>query len=286
MGALLFLVALPTVGCAANTPAASHAPPPPAAAAPPVEKVPPELRADIERAERLGRQIYLYDKASAIGTDALLEKMKSLDGLHLGGYLPLLEEGRGARPAFVVLFFTDAPEPQIAYRIRVPMEAGAKPTVEKLDPPIAPSAGERAFMRARQTAIAALPKVVQPINPLVFPGEAMEEDGILVYLLAGTTRPQIAVLGRHHRVFVSPDGRTVRRFEPLSKSILEIPLLPRDAPDQTAGVVVTHLLTNAPIETHVFASLLYRTPIFVVTARGQWQVADGRITFLGALPRE
>ena len=34
---------------------------------------------------------------------------------------------------------------------------------------------------------------------------------------------------------------------------------------ETAAAVVTHLVSSSPVETHVFTSLLHRTPIFVLT---------------------
>jgi hypothetical protein len=50
------------------------------------------------------------------------------------------------------------------------------------------------------------------------------DDGVLVYLLAGSPRNDVAVFGKHHRALISPDGRTVMKLEPLSKGIIEIPL--------------------------------------------------------------
>jgi hypothetical protein len=93
----------------------------------------------------------------------------------------------------------------------------------------------------------------------------------------------VVVLGKHHRVLISPDGKAVLRFEPLSRAAIEIP------PDNPAGttpvgVFVTHLVTEWPLETHVFASLLNRTPVFVGTSRGSWRVDGDTISFLGQGP--
>ena len=51
---------------------------------------------------------------------------------------------------------------------------------------------------------------------------------------------------------------------------------------------VTHNITDAPLETHVFASLLHRVPVLVLTRRGTWRVDGARIAFLGgpALTRD
>ena len=102
---------------------------------------------------------------------------------------------------------------------------------------------------------------------------------MLVYLLAGTKRPGIAVFGKHHRARVSPDGRQLLSLEPLSKSILELPLaLPPGAKE--AGLAVSHIISETPIETHVFVSLLHKLPVYVSTSRGQWKVDGDRISFI------
>ena len=49
-----------------------------------------------------------------------------------------------------------------------------------------------------------------------------------------------------------------------------------------AALATTHLDSSAPVETHVFVSLLHRLPLLVVTDRGQWQVSGTNITFLEA----
>lgn len=62
--------------------------------------------------------------------------------------------------------------------------------------------------------------------------------------------------------------------------------LPTRAPAGTsaAALAVSHLVTDFPLETHVFASLLNKLPIYVVTRRGYWCVDGDRIRFLGDHP--
>jgi hypothetical protein len=239
------------------------------ASEPASQPIPADLRANVECSETLGVSIFLLDQAAARGSDAL------------GGYLAVKEADDTGRPkpSFMVSFFTAEDSPRIAYRIHVSLEAGVKPTVDEIKPPAAASDGERLLIRARQTAIAALREIVQPINPVVLPRQAIGQEGVLVYLLAGTKRPRVAVLGKHYRVLVSADGRSVTRFEPLSKAVIEMEAEPGDTPVQ---INVSHILHDYPLETHVFASLLYRVPVGVVTARGLWIVDGAKIFFLGA----
>ena len=254
------------------------APPPPA---PPPSTVPEDLRAQVEHAERLGHDIYLQDKAAAIASDVLLANVPAPHEHGLRGYLTMLESAEGRpRESWIVLFYTDEDPPRIAFRVRVPMAGNGKPGFEALDPPAPTSDGVRLLIRARQTAIAALPGGrVQPVNPVIVPGDA---DGVLVYLLAGTKRPGVAVFGKHYRVLVSPDGDNVLKLEPLSKGILELPVAPpgmaagRDA----VGLVVSHVVTDYPLETHVFVSLQHKLPVYVATERGNWRVDGDAITLL------
>jgi hypothetical protein len=75
-------------------------------------------------------------------------------------------------------------------------------------------------------------------------------------------------------------------MEPLSMSRLVVPLrspeMPPDA--KLSALTVTHLVTEWPLQTHVFVSLLHKLPIFVATSRGLWKI-DGYqpIAYLGPL---
>jgi len=113
----------------------------------------------------------------------------------------------------------------------------------------------------------------------VLPADALGQEGILVYLLAGTRSRNVMVLGRHYRVIVSEDGLGVNDVLPLSKSVIELPTQGEDGP--AAALYVTHLITEYPLETHVLASLQHALPLFVSTSRGLWRVEGEGIAFLG-----
>ena len=247
--------------------------------------IPTDLQEHIERAEQIGVQLYLLDKAAAIGTDVLRDKLGNLESQGLGGYLPLREgdeQGRD-KDSFLVTFFTTGQPAQVAYEIRVFIRPGTQTEYHAFNPPKPASAGLSLLMQARQAAIHALPDILQPLNPVVLAGAAYGENGILVYLLAGTTKPDVAVFGRHYRVLVGEDGTTVKYVRPLSKSILELPTR-RPNGEKPEALWVTHLVTDWPLETHVFASLLYKLPVYVGTSRGTWRVNGAKIAFLGSRP--
>lgn len=240
------------------------------------------MREQVRRSEEIGRQIYLLDKASAIATDVLMARVPDFRNKNLGGYLPFREgdEAANLKPSFMVIFFTRDEPARIAYEIRVKIEA--KPDFEAFSPPKPATPTFARLARARQAALQALPShpQPQPLNPLLMPAEVLGEKGIMVYLIAGTTRPNIAVFGRHYRVLVPGDGDSPSYVMPLSKGILEMPTKPSGG-GKMAALLVSHILTDWPLETHVFVSLLNHLPVYVVTRAGNWRVNGDRITFLG-----
>ena len=253
----------------------------------PKRSPPPEkLRAEVERAQELGTMLFLLDRASAIGTDIMLANIPSPKERGIRGYLTLREGEDRPGDTYLVQFFTAGEPLHVLCRVRVPMRHDRKPTFEALEPPPSASEDAQRLMRARATAIAALGPPTQPLNPVILPGRAIGQDGILVYLLAGTNRTDVAVFGKHHRVLVSPDGRTVTKLEPMSKTVLEVPMESGPPGSKGAGLWVTHLVSECPVETHVFVSLLHRLPVHVATACGSWVVDGNKISLLKAAPEQ
>lgn len=244
--------------------------------------VPPELRAQVERASEIGRYLYTLDKVAALGTDVLLANVPDVEHAGILGYIPLQEGSEdGPTGAFRVAFFTPDQPPRVRYEVRV--APNERPTFEEFVPPREGNEGLTLLVHARQVAIAAMPAIEQPLNPVLLPGAALGEAGTLVYLLAGTKRSNVAVLGRHYRALVPPDGGRVSYIKPLTRSILEVPMVdPAGKP--VHSLAVSHNVSDSPLETHVFASLLYELPIFVTTRRGLWKVEGERITLYSKGP--
>jgi hypothetical protein len=238
------------------------------------------MREHVRRSAAIGTQLYLLDKASAIGTDVLMARVPDFRNKNLAGYLPFREasdEDLRPKESWLVIFFTRDDPPRLAYQIRIKVEA--KPDFESFDPPKpAPPALVRMF-QARQIAVAALPSHPQPLNPVVMPAEVLGERGIMVYLIAGTDKPDIAVFGRHYRVLVPESGGPPSYVMPLSNTILELPIKPPKGA-KPAGLMVTHPLTDWPLETHVFVSLLNRIPVYVATRVGLWEVDGHKIALI------
>lgn len=103
-------------------------------------------------------------------------------------------------------------------------------------------------------------------------------DRIVVYYIGEVSETQSVMVGRHYRVETKPDGKGVLLGEPSTSRCLIVPPPP---PGSTAPLLVTHLLSPAPNEYHVFLSLLDARALEVVTDTGHWLVDQGRISYLG-----
>jgi hypothetical protein len=244
--------------------------------------IPADLRERAELAEDIGAQLYVLDKAAWIATDVLEAKVGNLETAGIGGYLPLREGDSTGKPvdSFIVSFFSSTARDRIAYEVRVFFSDPAREaSFQAFDPPKAAQPGLPLLIQARESAIAAIPEIIQPMNPVVLPAFADGEKGMLVYLLAATKQPNVAVFGRHYRVLVGEDFKTVKDVRPLSHSVLEVPIAPQKD-GKIVGLMVSHLVTESPLETHVFTSLLHGIPVYVATSRGDWLVDGDEIRFL------
>ncbi|HEY7687818.1 MAG TPA: hypothetical protein VH835_03955 [Dongiaceae bacterium] len=108
----------------------------------------------------------------------------------------------------------------------------------------------------------------------------MPADRFAVYYIGSVPREQGLMIGRHYRVEVFGDGKTALSVTPSGKNCLILP--PPASGQPKAGTMVTHQLTPAPSEFHVFLSLLSGQPLYVGTKTGIWQVVNGKIQLLKA----
>ena len=241
--------------------------------------VPFDLREGIERAALLGTNLFLLDASTARAWDALIARIGAAKGDQIGHYLALLGANDDGRfdGSVQVLFFTNEHVPRMSYRVRVSGGPGYHSDVLEHDPPRLVHEPLMSLLNARLVALEALPPTTQAVNPVLIP----QRDGqLVVYLLAATAQPNVAVLGRHYRVEVSEDGSEVERVTALSPSELELPT--RDGSGQRLGALaISDRLMEHPTETHVFASRMANVPIYVTTSRGRWKVRASVIDFLG-----
>ena len=243
-------------------------------------ETPPDYGPQIEFAQSIGFELYILDKASAIGTDVMFENVSDFREKNLGGYITFREADEDGMPidSYSVSFYTKDQPPKIMYEVRVGMNN--KHEFNEFNPPKQASPGFSRFAIARNAAISAVPQITQPINPVTLPGQIFGRKGVVVYLLAGATKPNVAVFGKHYRAYVDPDNDYAVEIEPLSKSALEIHF----NGEETVGLYVTQIVTDWPTEIHVFASLFYNMRVGVATESGTWEIDGTNISFLGKNP--
>jgi hypothetical protein len=85
-------------------------------------------------------------------------------------------------------------------------------------------------------------------------------------------------------VLIPEEGGPPSYVMPLSKSILELPTKPSTKGGTIEAMFVTHLLTDWPLETHVFVSLLTHKQVYVGTKVGIWCVDGDKIRFIDDRP--
>ena len=245
---------------------------------------PPDLEAKLKRVTQLGVAIYLLDQASAAGTDVLMEHVKPRDK-EVAGYVTLRETDAKGQPlpSWAVTFYSKGEPPYVRYRIHLSTLKGKKPVFEAVNPPqLVPELG-LTLIHAREAALKAAGPFEQPINPVMLPAGPFGEPGeILVELLAGTEKTNTVVLGRHFRVIVAKDGRTVQSVTALSKTPLELSTLENGK--KVKALVATHVSTDYPLEIHVFASMLSGLPLYVGTEHGIWLVDHDNIHLMPKEP--
>ena len=228
-------------------------------------------------AAAVGRQLYVLDEVAALATDKLFEEIGDPADEDIAGYIAYREGDEAGQPkdAWIVAFYTSSTPPAVAHEVRVFEGQDREPEREEFDPAKPAAEGLAVLIRARETALAALRDVEQPINTVVLPES--DGPGILVYLLAGSAEPNVAVMGRHSLARISADGSTVVEMRTLSRTVLEISTFDEEGREPEA-LAVTSVDDDLPSEIHVFLSLLHQLPVFVGTSRGVWRVDGDEIS--------
>ncbi len=204
----------------------------------------------------MGREIYRQDRAAWLATDALLAAHARSELSDIRGWIVV--------PASTgdVVRFLAADDAGVRARWDVPVDSeGAGPVREVSESALPPE--DLARWTARQTAIANADPV--RCGPALNSVVARDPDGPgwLVWLLTATTQDGVIPIGGHQRLRISADGRILISRERLSAACLN--LTRPDGADGATIPFVTHIVSDGPVETHVFLSIQNQTVIFVGT---------------------
>lgn len=216
----------------------------------------------------LGTDLYRHDQAAWVATDAFLEFLGAERPADIVGWIVT-----GTGNDLTVRFLRRAgDELRPGWDIKV-VDGVAGPVIPAADDAVL-GADEKAQFRARQTASSGLGRAPcsRTMNAVVL-ADPDSEDW-LVWLLTPVPTVGSLPVGGHIRHRVSADGLTLLSREPLSRSCLV--LEPSTTPEgsTTAGLFATHIVSDTPVETHVFLSLQSGLPLYVGTGDIVWLV-DG-----------
>lgn len=238
---------------------------------------PPPIREfPIATLEKLGREMARQDAAAWVATDALRPHLADPAAAGLRGWI-VVDTPTGQR----VRFLRD-----LGHGLEAGYDIDVTPNLKtKVSEPVdrTLSAEEIANFAAWSTAAVAMKG--QPVcrpgyNHIVL--KDPERDGWLVWLLAPMPELGAIPVGGHYRFSISADGKTVARRDALSASCMVMP-----KPDLKAGTpaaaFVTHVVSPAPVETHVFLQLQSGRTMIVGAGEHAWVISNGRIEDRGLL---
>lgn len=231
---------------------------------------------DSETIEVLGREMHRQDVAAARATDILFAQRLDLSKFPGRGWV-VTEDAEGMLVTFVgeaegkyhALFYV-RPYGKEDSKFRF---ANQRPL----------SSVERAQFRAREvTRRAITTRCSDRYNSIVLKDPF--SDSWLVYWLAATLEHGVIPIGGHYRFTVSFDGSTIEHADKLSASCLKLDKKKIPPDTDFKAFVVSHVVSDTPIETHVFYSLLHDVDIAVATPENtHWMVSKGKIS---VIPKE
>lgn len=244
--------------------------------------IPAELQPAVTRAEFLGRQLHLHDRAAWLATDAMLAnpRMRTLRD-RIRGWLTE-PSAHGIR----VIFIDDGAEPRRLFQIDVDeSERLTEPTIEAPEP-LGPDL--LAQLRARKLVLAqSFMRCAREYNAVILPST----DGLRVYLMPAFARRNVYPLGGYHLFETDAAGTKILSSRKFTNGCIELDETAKDAPPRKDGfkamgtMMFTHLLDPQPSEVHVFVSLYASQPFMLATTENEmlWEVGRGRILLNASL---
>lgn len=226
----------------------------------------------LEKVKAIGAALYRQDAAAAVASDALSRRFRNQPPAGLVGWI-VVDEGENQRVRFLS---QEDGQPRAAWDVVV-TAAGAGPVEAAADAVLPPDQAAR--FAARMTAASQIGELrcAQRYNAVVLADP--DSDEWLVWLLASTTDANSVIVTGHYRFRVSADGGAVVRRDQLSATCITSDRRQIGRNGQVAGLVVSHIVSTQPVETHVFTSLLYRLPVYVLTPADEtlWAVEGANI---------
>lgn len=245
-----------------------------------VEAATPLIRHfDRATTEALGRAMYEQDRRASIAADFVRDNFDPA-AERLVGYIT-----SGAPPHVRVRFIRTTAD---GY------EAALDADFDDLLLPVLKRAEDSRLSTLEQAQIAARLTAARDsstrcdgrYNTLALPDP--DGDGWLVYAIATSIDADTIMVGGHVRYTINAAGDVIQDAEPLASACAEAPRaeLERAAATRgSEGLALRSSLATTPLETHVYLSLMYALPLYVVgTDLKMWQVDAGHMQVLRDKP--
>ncbi len=234
-----------------------------------------DVAAENDRAEALGRQIYLHDQAAWHGTDALAEEVDVSKHQELRGYVvdPLDNGNLG------LVFYAkdDGGHYEFArYEVDGSTVVGGGRHVGEERIRLSPIL-ER-LVAAKGTAIGEAVKRKWGLCTTYSPNFVMlppdDEGMIAVYLLTSTQEEGVFPFGGHYRVEVDAEGR-VQDARKFTNNCLNMRVKKGPNGENPFALGVSHVLDEHPTELHYFQSNYVPIQVFVIIDGDAWVIDKG-----------
>jgi hypothetical protein len=235
--------------------------------------------ATIEKASRIGQELYEKDMRAAKASDLVLGAIKREDYPDFAGWVTH-KHGK----LYTVSFYEKKDNIYSVFA-DVEFDKNDKPTVV-INPDRKLDETEISKIRARVSGLQrGFNSCSNRFNTIVMPSD--NPDAWDVYVLAATDEAGLVVAGGHRKIVVDKKTGEVLQQYAFSKSCLNIDKTPDDLPAgaEPAALTLTHIIDVLPAETHVYMSLLHDITFFVITDKGMWNVTSGKITYEGGLSK-
>jgi hypothetical protein len=248
----------------------------------PATKPAPIREFDAATLSRLGREIYLHDQLAWKATDVVMAQV-GLERLQKDGgrgwivdtsetnspIVRFLRSGADGLESLCDIAFQPGKNPELI----VPQNRAL--TKAQVVQAVALETAKARFDQGDLAWCGGNPNTVVLTDP--------DGSGFLVYFLRAKPTMDQVPIGGHYRFTVSAGGKKVERVDRLFASCLT---LPKQSPNggKTEFLVMSHVISPTPIETHVFLSLQEGVPFLVTTTNGMaWGIEKGEITKMGTL---
>lgn len=221
------------------------------------------------RITAMGQAIFDQDRAAWVATDALMKRFNNQAPQGLAGWIVV---GRGGSQ---LVRFLRQDGGEIKPGWDVPVRNGRAGDVAVAEGALTDQ--EAAQFRARLTAASNIGRLrcSRQLNAVVL--DDPDSDNWLVWLLTSTNDANIIPFGGHYRFTISADGGTMISRDMLSNTCMNMPRPQAGPQGRPVAMVISQVVSDGPVETHVFLSLQSRLPIYVSADDKMFEVDGARI---------